>query len=159
MAAGQFRAFSALIVAVMFGVVQIVCACLPDVETSGSLDATVASASVSHHGHISQSAETIDLANLQIAPSPMPKGHCDPDGETPGPTADCAHCDGASLTASAIDVPSATLTLTKKPDVTPVAAVLPAPKRAGMAATNLAGLRWRDPPRSSPVKLQNITLI
>lgn len=162
MAAGQTRAFFALIVAVTFGVLQVLCACIP--ASAQAMNHSMAHAEVTpghavHSGHDDTAVILIADMAAGHAPADMPPGHCDPDPSGHDHVENCSHCDGANLVSASADLPNATPAELGNPLVAVVSQSLPSPHRAGMAATNLASLRWRDPPRPSPVTLKTLALI
>lgn len=165
MALGQIRAMFALIVAVTFGAVQILCACLPD---SGTLQTAVpenTDVAVAHQAHSPDDMpDVILLADLATShaghsmPEPMPEGHCDPDPQHDH-AENCSHCDGTSAVDAKADLTNAPLLDLPSQSVTLTASALPSPHRAGMAGSALHGLRWRDPPQPTPVTLKTLALI
>jgi hypothetical protein len=170
MAAGQFKTFFALIVAVAFGVVQVLCACLPstDLEMVASTSVVV---QADHANHLDTSMMVMNSSSAVTGHTSHDQGHdshieleptptldCGSDDKHDGHSVDCAHCDGASLKTATTDIPSASQVELPKQPIALVAITLPSPQRAGMAATNLAGLRWRDPPRPTPITLKTVSL-
>lgn len=128
---GQFRSGLVAAFAVMFGVVQLICACLPDViaPALSSIDAAPAHHMAAHTGH--------DMTHNTGQSSP---DHTEHDHEE-----SCSHCDNSTvITASADIAPPAYIGPSYDE---PVFTFSAAPSRAAMAETNLAGLRWLDPPR------------
>ena len=161
MAAGQTRAFFALIIAVTFGVLQVLCACLPANAQTVTAGMGHASVVMEHHGHAAHDDSGVMMISdmgRDNSSEPMPAGHCDPDPNGHDHVENCSHCDGINLLSTAIDLPNATPSDQTVQLVAVLPTALPAPNRAGMAGSSLGGLRWRDPPRPTPVTLKNISL-
>ncbi|GHA94086.1 hypothetical protein GCM10009069_16520 [Algimonas arctica] len=164
MALGQMKALISIAVATLFGVMQIVCACLP-AATSADLLPTSASSHTSHmamskagmsaqsHGEHSAHGTSIMAMDMDDADR---ESRADDDHDH---AMDCVHCDTDLTNASVSDIPTPSVVDVPQPELVFVMAD-PTPRyRAGMAATNLSGLRWRDPPRSTPVSLNTLALI
>ena len=138
--------------AVMFGIVQLICACLPEVQSTNFI---ATQSQVSHHMSTNKDGQdhhsVVDISD-QAAPS---HDHDDHDHEV-----DCSDCDYTVILAVNVDLAPSVFTTpavyqTSYLDFSPVTL-------ADMAATNLAGLRWLDPPRTktspSPVLLKTRSL-
>jgi hypothetical protein len=162
MAAGQTRAFFALIVAVTFGVLQVLCACLPANAQPAVQDGLHAKTDVVQQTVTGpQSGTTFlisDMAEGHV-PQDMPPGHCDPDPDSHDHVENCSHCDDTNILTASADLPNAMSVEFSSPQAVIMSTALPSPRRAGMAATNLGGLKWRDPPRPTPVALKTLALI
>lgn len=164
MASGQTKALIAIAVAVMFGVMQIVCACMP-VGNIAEMTDVVSSQHASHmptpgghhsvatqNEHMGHGAPSVMVAMANVDDSSREHGEHDH-------ATDCAHCDSSITNSSSADVPTPSVYDLPQPDFL-IATADPTPlHRAGMAATNLSGLRWRDPPRPTPVSLKTLALI
>ncbi|MGB3456558.1 MAG: hypothetical protein WBA35_09375 [Litorimonas sp.] len=155
----------ALIVAITFGVVQILCACLPDSGTVQTAVPENTDVAVAHQAHnLEDMPDVILLADLATSHAghtmaePMPEGHCDPDPQHDH-AENCSHCDGTSAVDAKADLTNAPLLDLPSQSVTLTASALPSPHRAGMAGSALHGLRWRDPPQPTPVTLKTLALI
>ena len=159
MAAGQIRAFVALIVAFTFGVLQVLCACLPANAQLPSDASDSVHASTTHQAHTTtEGTHALDMGNMDATMS-MPSGHCDPDPEEHDHVENCGHCDGFDALSASSEVPASPSAELTPPIAAIIPTTIPTVRRAGMAETNLSGLRWRDPPRSSPVDLKTLALI
>lgn len=158
MAAGQTRALFALIIAATFGVLQVLCACLPANAQTLIAEADQSQSTATHPTHDAQTTfQIIDMVS-EAASHEMPPGHCDPDPNGHDHVENCSHCDGVNLLSAAVDLPNATPSDQTVQFVAVLPTALPSPNRAGMAGSSLSGLRWRDPPRPTPVALKNISL-
>lgn len=147
---GHFRTGLVATFAVMFGIVQLLCACMnvpsaaaasPDAHTSNQMSMGC------HDPHAMMDMEE------QGTPS---HDHGEHDHQ-----ADCSHCDDTVVLAVTTDFAPNIFTT---PSTFKTAYFEPAPAtRAGMAASNLAALRWLDPPRRlsspDPVTLHTRSLI
>lgn len=147
---GHIRTGLVAAFAVMFGIVQLLCACM-------DMPSAAAVSPQSHSSHqMSMSGQDhhamTDMAELS-APS---HDHGEHEHE-----ADCSHCDDTVVLAITVDIAPSVFTT---PSSFKTAYFDRASDtRAGMAATNLAALRWLDPPRRlsspNPVTLHTRSLI
>jgi len=147
---GNIRTGIVAAFAVMFGIVQILCACM-DLPSAQMTEP----AQIVHQMSMGMSAHD-HHGMMDAEQSPATHDHGEHDHEV-----DCSHCDDtAVLLVSAELSPSVFTTPAKYKtayfDKTPHT-------RADMAATNLSALRWLDPPRraygQSPVTLHTRSLI
>lgn len=149
---GHIRSGLVAAFAVMFGIVQLLCACV-DVPDRSALTPQ------SHTSHQMSTTGQDHHGVLNIAERSVPAhDHGEHDH---GHAADCSHCDEIVVLAVNVDIAPSIFTT---PAVYKVAYFDRAPDtRADMAATNLAGLRWLDPPRrlssTDPVTLHTRSLI
>jgi len=139
MPTGYIRSGLIAAFAIMFGILQLTCACLSIVPHTNQAIAP------SHSTH-------------QMNDMSAHKSSHDHDG--PDHQAVCSHCDEKVVLALNVDVaPKVFTTPTFYRDVYSTPSFVPGPQ---MAATNLAGLRWLNPPRPlsslSPVKLNTRSL-
>tara|TARA_R110002020_G_scaffold234869_2_gene446981 strand:+ start:3061 stop:3513 length:453 start_codon:yes stop_codon:yes gene_type:complete len=147
---GHIRAGLVAAFAVIFGIVQLLCACIDISNVAEILPQSSASHQMSINGHDHHAM--INMSEQHTTSH----DHGEHNHET-----DCSHCDDTVVLAGTADVTPSVFT---KPTVLKTAYIDKAPvKRADMAATNLAGLRWLDPPRrlpsSNPVTLHTRSLI
>lgn len=133
---GQFRSGLVTAFAVMFGVVQLICACLPDV-TAPALSPIEAAPAHQMSSHDMAAYSGHDMSHSTGHSSPA---HTDHDHEE-----NCSHCDVSTVIAASADIVPPAYTAPSYEE--PVLIYNAAPSRAAMAETNLAGLRWLDPPR------------
>jgi hypothetical protein len=154
MLSGYLRSGLVLAFAVMFGIVQLICPCLPDAPSASPV---LTSSSFVHQmsgmGRHDLSEPSHHAMSEQDAPA---HDHDEHDHQ-----ADCSHCDGAVVLAFNADIsPSA---FTTASEFTPTYVMPASVHRANMAGTNLAALRWLDPPRrlssQTPVSLHTRSLI
>lgn len=147
---GYIRAGLIAAFAVIFGIVQLLCACMDvpgtEVVSPQSRSTTHIAMSDRHHHTV------LDMAGQDV-PS---HDHGNHDHE-----ADCSHCDDAVILATTADTASSFLTMPSDFKATCFDRVLDT--RANMEATNLVGRRWLDPPKRmsspDPVILHNRSLI
>lgn len=173
---GQKNILATVVLATLFLMAQVLCACLPTAaETSqiSSLAPTAVAQSDDHGDHHDDGHHEMSMAMTMshghaghvlpepppASPEPESEAPCSSDSGHHDHVADCSHCDGASLIATVIDLPTGTTTDLPSQKTILVVSALPSPLRAGMAGTNLAGLRWRDPPAQTPVTLKTLALI
>ena len=147
---GHIRAGLVAAFAVMFGIVQLLCACM-DMPSAAAVQ------SQSHAPHQMNLSGQDHHAMMETADLGAPThDHGEHDHE-----ADCSHCDDTVVLAVTADI---------MPNIFTTATVFKtayfertSDTRADMAATNLAGLRWLDPPRRlsspDPVTLHTRSLI
>jgi len=154
MLTGNLRSGFVLAFAIMFGVVQLICPCLPDSPSASPVPASSSAVhQMSSMGGHGMSKRSHYAASEQDAPA---HDHGEHDHQ-----ADCSHCDGSVVLAFSADIsPSA---FTTASEYSPTYVVPISVYRANMAGTNLAALRWLDPPRQltsqTPVSLHTRSLI
>jgi len=147
---GYIRTGLVATLAVMFGIVQLLCACLDMPEASAF---TSQSHSIDQMDVAASTHHSVKMDDDQTTPETE---HGDHDHQ-----ADCSHCDDSAVaTITSDSLPSVLTTYSADTTVYSNAAPL---TRSNMAATNLAGLRWLDPPRRlsspDPVTLHTRSLI
>ena len=150
MVLGHLKTAIVAAIAVVFGIVQLFCACLDiaSAETVLPPSTSIQQLKLSNHNHQAM----IDVG----AQSKSPHVHGERDHE-----ADCSHCDDSVVLAVSPDV--APRVFTTPTDFKTVFIELEPHTRADMASASLAGLHWLDPPRqfssSNPVTLHTRSLI
>jgi len=141
MKAGVIAAF-----AVIFGIVQILCACMDMPSTQADVPAKAL-----QHMSMEMSGQE-HHAMTDPAQNSMSHDHGEHDHKV-----DCSHCDDTVVLAVSADI-SPNVFTTPASYKTAFYDRVP-DTRADMAATNLSGLRWLDPPRRdvslTPVTLHN----
>ena len=132
---GHIRTGLVAAFAVIFGIVQLICACMPIAQSNNFV------AMPNHAAHqMSADNMTSHAGHDLTAESPPIHDHGEHDHQS-----DCSHCDDTVVFAINVDAVPTVFTI---PTVYKTVFVEAAPiARAGMAGTNLAGLRWLDPPR------------
>ncbi|MGJ8560331.1 MAG: DUF2946 family protein [Litorimonas sp.] len=158
MALGQYKFLSAALVAVMFTIAQMICACMPAQDLSIEM-------SQLHAQSVSQMAGGMhhDVSGEEMSAD---SSHSMADGRMAGHEhsehehlASCAHCDASLISSGSVDLPTPTLVDLPQIDFA-LHTVAP-----GSAPTeievdpHLSGLRWRTPPRPTPVTLKTLALI
>lgn len=147
---GHIRTGLVAAFAVMFGIVQLLCACM-DMPSAAAFSADT------HASHQMSMSGPDHHAMMNMTEQDRPShDHGEHDHE-----ADCSHCDDTVVLAVTGDIAPSVFTT---PSAFKTAYFDLAPDtRAGMAATNLAALRWLDPPRRlsspDPVTLHTRSLI
>jgi len=157
MPSGHIRTGLVATFAVIFGIVQIVCACLP--ETT-NVNLTSISSPASHQMMADMNGHDHNAMKSMLEEMEPSQGSNHDHGEHDH-EADCSHCDNMVVLAVNADIAPSVVT-TPTINNNNYLSVLPH-TRANMAATNLAGLRWLDPPRQlsspDPVSLHTRSLI
>lgn len=154
MLSGYIRSGFVLAFAVMFGIVQLICPCLPD-ATSASPVPT--SSPVVHQMSGMGGHHMSELSHHAMSDQDAPAhDHGEHDHQV-----DCSHCDSAVVLAFNADISPSAFTIAS--EYTPSFVMPDSVYRANMAGTNLAALRWLDPPRQltnqTPVSLHTRSLI
>ncbi len=135
--------------AIIFGAVQVLCACMP---ASASTSSFVVEA-VAHEIVNVGLANSILGDNAELGGPEHPEGH-HPDGDHDHAD-DCAHCDTTdSYLLSAEQSPTNSIQATPSKKIAPIAITQNTQTRANLAPTALAGLRWLHPPSPTPVQLK-----
>ena len=147
---GHIRAGLIAAFAVLFGIVQLLCACMDIPSVAEVSPQSSASRQMNMNGHDYHAM--INMSEQHTTSH----DHGEHDHKT-----DCSHCDDTVVLAGTADVTPSVFT---EPTVSKTAYIDKLPvTRADLAATNLAGLRWLDPPRrlssSNPVTLYTRSLI
>jgi hypothetical protein len=145
---GNFRPVLVSVFAVLFGLAQLLCACM-------SVQAAPMNHSVTHVAEHPQAEfglfHAVMGAEESQATSEHTNGHQNHDGDH---AEGCTHCDGYSAVTPIADnilTVSAELPSLDKVIIT---TSLHRPKtRADMSPSAMAGLRWLDPPRDTLVSL------
>lgn len=153
MLAGHIRLGLVATLAIMFGIVQIMCACLSNVPTAYQASISLASHQVtSDAGGLNQNAITNKADQSAV-------GH---DHGTHNHEADCSNHDNVLVMASNMDI-SPSVSISSSVYNSLFVSNQAHLSRADMASTNLATLRWVDPPKSksnpSPVSLKTLSQI
>ena len=144
MLTGHMRAGTVAVFAVIFGALQLICACLPAMNTASSMTAQMSVVS-EYNSHSNMSMGH----GMALTPPPAQHDHDQHDHE-----ADCSHCSAATILSATLDqAPAGVVSVQSKKTIDAIKIVSAWP-RAKMAATNLAALRWLDPPLQSPVTLK-----
>jgi hypothetical protein len=150
---GHIRTGLVTAFAVIFGIVQIICACMPSAQNSDFVDAPTQT--VHQMSHMGAGDMAAHAGHDMSAQSSSKHDHGEHDHQ-----ADCSHCDDTVVLAVNVDVAPAVFTTPTVYKTVSVATVITT--RAGMAGTNLAGLRWLDPPRPltnpTPISLNTRSL-
>jgi hypothetical protein len=141
------------VIVVVFGYGQLACACIAPASTSElSVQAPETIMEMSDPAHMAHSSNPAhDISQKTEKMDHQNHGDRGHDEESH----DCTHCDDgqiASLNSDGIADAFVPEPSPKKSIKT--AAVFSPPTRAFMAPTSLAGLRWLDPPQSTPVSLK-----
>ena len=134
MISGHSRATFLGAFVIVFGVAQMICACMP----ASAMTAMDMAGPVAQHCDMPAG----DMAAMDMADQ----------GDPHGPDHDCPHCDGQVLVAVNMSAGSFAVL----PDYPSGKLVLPAPTdqsnlHSVMAPTAMAGLGWLAPPGQSPV--------
>ncbi|WP_189499690.1 hypothetical protein [Algimonas arctica] len=154
MVSGYIKSGFVLAFAIMFGIAHLICPCLPDASSASTVPTSLSAV------HQMSNMDEHDLPEPSyhdmIKQSDPEHDHGEHDHQ-----ADCSHCDGAVVLVFSADVsPSA---FTSASEYTPTHVMPSSTHRANMAGTNLAALRWLDPPRQltsqTPVSLHTRSLI
>ncbi|WP_017932079.1 DUF2946 family protein [Robiginitomaculum antarcticum] len=143
---GYIRAGLIAAFAIMFGIVQLICACMP--VASGGIMAAHPSFATDHMS----SHDMNQMANNDASP---------PNHGQHEHKAKCSHCDDTVALSVILDT---TPYVYNVPTIYVARYSLPAPRvYAFVADINRSGLRWHNPPRPlsspGPVKLQTRSLI
>ncbi len=135
--------------AIIFGAVQVLCACMPASASTPSITAEPAAHEIVSVGL----ANSILGDSADLEGPEHPAGH-HPDGNHDH-TSDCSHCDTAdSYLLSAEQSPTNGIQTTSSQKSVTVFVDQTAQTRANLAPTALAGLRWLHPPSPTPVQLK-----
>lgn len=152
---GSFRPVLTSILAVLFGLAQLLCACVSaQAALITHVDAQVVEASAPEfglwHSVLAEIDDTTESDHSNHDDSPH-HDHSNHGGEH---AEDCTHCEGYSAVKPSVDVQAKVST--DLPSQDKALETKPFPRlstRAGMSPTALAGLRWLDPPRDTLVSL------
>lgn len=137
MPSGHIRASLVAAFAVIFGIVQLVCACM-------DMTGTEAAASQSHMSHQMSAGDQVHHAMVDMdAQERLIRGHGEHEHK-----ADCSHCDDTAVPAATVD--ATPYIFTKPATLKTHYYDLAADTRADITTANLAGLRWLDSPRRLP---------
>ncbi len=144
----QVRIATIGFVAVMFGVVQILCACTAQAAPASPQAVTMQAASGDSHGNHDMAMHGHSSKNTE-----KNQGHHHDGG-------DCAHCSGDLALASSSDGASALKTVAASSDLKTFLSSVAAPiTPANLAPSALDGLRWLDPPRPTLTSQKVLLLI
>jgi|GEM_PF-6727536 len=151
MLTGQIKAVFVVVFAVIFGAVQLACACTDANAASKSMQSMAMSVvqDSEHLGHDNHNGNHPAQSNQQDR---MP-AH-DHESDHDNHTQDCGHCNGFDAYAASNQslVAAAPSPFFEKTILAKPIARLTTPVK--MAPTALAGLRWLDPPTPTPVTLK-----
>ena len=144
----QIRIATIGFVAVMFGVVQILCACTAQAAPESPQAVTMQTASDDAHGN-----HDMAMQGHSSESTGQNQGHHHDGG-------DCAHCSGDLALASSFDGASALKTVADASDLKTLLSSIAAPVTpANLAPSALDGLRWLDPPRPTLISHKVLLLI
>jgi len=135
--------------AILFGAVQVLCACMPASASTPPASAEPAAYEIVNVG----------LANSILGDSDLPDGPEHPAGHHPDGdhdhADDCAHCDTSdSYLLNAEQSSTTSIQTVTSQKVVRVSVNQNTQTRANLAPTALAGLRWLHPPSPTPVQLK-----
>jgi hypothetical protein len=137
-------------VALMFGVVQVLCACSAQTTPMSFQTDMVQSATIDAHAHNDMAKHEPPSISFEHHHN---QGH-DHNGN------DCAHCSGDLAFASSSDGASASKMAAPSHDIKTLLRSIAAPNTpANLAPSALGGLRWLDPPRPTLISQKVLLLI
>lgn len=149
MISGSLRPVLISAFAVLFGVAQILCACM-------SAQAAPVAQPMSQVSTTAQSQFGLFHSVLASHDVEAPMDHANDQHDHGGEHAsDCTHCEGYSAVSQSGDGNLTVANLSHSLDKAVLPSALPnSGTRAKMSPSALAGLRWLDPPNETPISLK-----
>lgn len=155
MPTGHLKAGIVVIFAVMFGVVQLICACMPQSDLANSLNAPMQmTSSAGEHAHMDHNQVVNSHGAEEASHNHNDASKHDHDNGCDDGAANCSHCAADVVLSAALDQAPPSVITTQSKAALVHTKQTPSQYYASMAPSNLAGLRWLDPPRQSPVTLK-----